>query len=236
MIAFGVASSPVPQARFSPMRQLAGAREVAGGADALGGLGAVAARVGEVGVLDHVVAVVERGALEAVVGAQRGEAAVGALAVEQAERRLGDGGEVGRRRAAASALAQASPAPTPSRRFGARRRAAGSIGPPGDSSRRPPPLVSVIASPRRPSVTPRLRRRPAAPGRGGHRARLGALVEPQPASPRLATASRAGISAMRVEAYLSYRAERAQNLRNVGRPFSRRRRPARRARRGRRGR
>ncbi len=72
----------------------AAVRQVAGGADALGGLGAVAALVGEVAVGDHVVAVAEGGLLQLAVDLQRGQAAVGALGVEQAERGHGDGGEV----------------------------------------------------------------------------------------------------------------------------------------------
>ena len=68
--------------------------QVAGGADALGGLGAVAALVGEVAVGDHVVAVAEGGLLQLAVDLQRGQTAVGALGVEEAQRGDRDGGEV----------------------------------------------------------------------------------------------------------------------------------------------
>ena len=215
----------------------AAVREVAGGADALGGLRAVAAGVGEVGVLDHVVAVGERGALQAVVGAQRGEAAVGALAVEQAERRLGDGGEVGGRRAAARRW----------RRRRRRRHPRGGSGrgagrrdrprPPGESSRRPPSLVSVIASPRRASVTPRLSV-PSEPvdadacrgGRGGRSARAAA------GEPEARDGQQGGNQcACALKPYLSI-AQNHPELEETRRTFTPRRCPARQARRGRRGR
>ena len=134
----------------------AAVRQVAGGADALGGLGAVAALVGEVAVGDHVVAVAEGGALQLAVDLQRGQAAVGALGVEEAQRGHRDRRRGCCRRAAWSALAHWSAAPTPSRALGAGRRTRGSIGRALESSRSRSLSESVIAPPRRPSVTPML--------------------------------------------------------------------------------
>ena len=178
---------------------------------------------------------------QAVVEAQRGEAAVGALAVEQAERRrrrpsarlaaLGISVGVGAGVAGADALAG----------FGARRSGGGidrcRRGTARAGRRR---VLSVIASPRWPSVTPTLQA--ARRGRCGaasrrRRARRARSAEPQPASPGSAAASRAGISAGADGAFRLSSGGRAAELEGLGRwRVSRRRRPARRARRARRGR
>src|SRR5215207_8850498 len=99
-----------------------------------------------------------------------------------------------------SAFAHWSAAPTPSRTLGAGRRTRGSIGRALDSSRSRSLSESVIAPPRRPSVTPML----IAPGVVGAPAAFGPgafPVVPQPASPRAASST--GTTAERLISPLS---------------------------------
>ena len=231
MIACGVASSPVPQARFSPIRHWPGAdrypaaRMRSAGCEPLRPTWAKY-RCATMSLPWPTAARCRRSFGRKVARPRSARTPLSRQSVASATvPRLEVPG-------ASVALAHASPAPTPSRRLGA-RRTVGSIGPPGESSRREPPLVSVIASPRWPSVTPTLRLRA---GPGAAVGAPGALAEPQPATPRLVTARRAGIRAVRERRISPSSSSRAQNLRDPRRASSPRRRRARRATRGRRGR
>ena len=140
------------------MLQAAVARDVAGALDPVEHVGAVAPGVGEVGAGDEVLRVGRRGGAELGVGRERREAVVGALAVEQAERRLGDRGASRPRRGAG--FGHAAPAPTPSRRGASSRwRRSGAAA--GRELARRARGATVVASPSRPSVELDGRRGPA---------------------------------------------------------------------------
>ena len=232
MIARGVARSPVPQARFSPIRQAPPLGEVAGGADALRGLGAVAALVGEVAswrpcrCRGRGRRAAAGGRASASVRPRSARSALSrhSVASETAGRLPGVGQHVGVGALVGGADALA-------RRSGRGAGRAGRCGGALESSRSRSASESVTAPPRRPSVMPTL----IAPGPRGAARPTGPGGCPGRSRSRRARGSwqPGAQERARSASYPSYRRPRAKLEGRLSRR-RRRARPARRAGRGRR--